>query len=174
MNSNKKMINSNLKKKDNKLKNMRFWRAVRRVLNFVGYVITALSVLLGLSIVICIFCVDYIPDIADFVVSGISGIIALIAVIRIFVSKEKEYVWLGTSYILVMIIGVLLFVVIGVKIENPAKIARIISLISLVITVISELFLNLRNDYRRDLEFDKESIRKFEKLENGRATDNYD
>ena len=87
MNFNKKIINSNLKKKEHKLEKMRFWRGLRLILNFLGYVVTALSVLLGLGIVICIFCVDYIPDIADFVVSGISGVIALIAVIRIFVSK---------------------------------------------------------------------------------------
>lgn len=108
---------------------------------------------LGLAIPVIVFCVfagtlayllfyqhmSEVANVIDFIVAMMSVVVLIISYARSKMDERKQYLWVSSTYILLLTIGLIIFMVVAVKIKSVSSIARVLSCICLVITVIQEI-----------------------------------
>ena len=171
MNNSKKIVNSNEEIKNNTIKkdesNLKIQKIVNRVvlcLLFIPY-----------GVFVCTIFVLYryqsMQDVAttiDFVIASNSIFVLIVCNLKnrgIF--KKKKYLWYSTIYIFLMTFGLIASMIAGILLQKAGEIARLLSIICLIITMLIELV----DATRTDCDFYRDGEKKLEaKIEKDKKT----
>ena len=162
MNSAKNYIKSQENKKSKKVKEKETWLAIQKVTNRMGLVFPV--------IVFCIFAgtilyllkyqfMDEMANITDFIVATMSFAVLIVAYIR------TRYIWISSVYILLLTVGMVIFMLVALKVEDVGSKARMLSCICLGITIAQEIISIVKIEHEINVEGEhrqEDAIKKIE------------
>ena len=168
MNSAKNYIKSQENKKSKKVKEKETWLAMQKVTNRMGLVFPV--------IVFCIFAgtilyllkyqfMDEMANITDFIVATMSFAVLIVAYIRTRLDKKKQYIWISSVYILLLTVGMVIFMLVALKVEDVGSKARMLSCICLGITIAQEIISIVKIEHEINVEGEhrqEDAIKKIE------------
>ena len=139
MNGSKNIVNSNEETKNNTIEKDESYLKLQKIVNRVG---------------LCLFKLyinQSIQDVAntiDFVIASNSIFVLIVSNLKNRgVFKKKKFLWYSTTYILLMTIGLIVSMITGDFIQKAGEIARLLSIICLIITILIELVDATKTDY---------------------------
>lgn len=134
---------------------------------------------LGLAIPVIVFCVfagalvyllfyqhmSEVANVIDFIVAMMSVVVLIISYARSKMDERKQYLWVSTTYILLLTIGLIIFIVVAIKIKSVSSIARVLSCICLGITIIQEIIGITKIEHKINVEGEHKLEEKIKRLE---------
>lgn len=165
----KNYIKSQENKKSKKVKEKETWLAIQKVTNRMGLVFPV--------IVFCIFAgtilyllkyqfMDEMANITDFIVATMSFAVLIVAYIRTRLDKKKQYIWISSVYILLLTVGMVIFMLVALKVEDVGSKGPVCSLvICLGITIAQEIISIVKIEHEINVEGEhrqEDAIKKIE------------
>ena len=139
---------------------------------------------LGLAIPVIVFCVlvgmlvhllvyqhmSEVADVIDFIVAMMSVVVLIISYARSKMDERKQYLWVSSTYILLLTIGLIIFIVVAIKFKNVSGIARVLSCVCLGITIIQEIIGITKIEHKINVEGEHKQEEKIKRMESENNT----
>ncbi len=155
--------------KDNeKVERDKMYLIIQKVMNRLGLVIPAIVFSLFIGALAYLMYYQFIPEVAnviDFIVAMMSVVVLIISYARSKMDERKQYLWVGSTYILLLTIGLIIFMVVAIKIKNVSSIARVLSCICLGITIIQEIIGITKIEHKINIEGEHKQEEKIKRME---------
>lgn len=104
-------------------------------------------------------------NVIDFIVAMMSVVVLIISYARSKMDERKQYLWVSSTYILFLTIGLIIFMVAAIKIKNISSIARVLSCICLVLTMIQEIIGIIKIEHKINVEGERKQEEKIKRME---------
>lgn len=151
MNGSKKIVNNNEENKNNTIEKDESNLKMQKIANRVG--LCLLFILYGVF-VWAIFelyrnqSMQAVANTIDFVIASNSIFVLIVCNLKNRgVFKKKKFLWYSATYILLMTIGLLVSMITGIYLQKAGEIARLLSIICLLITILIEIVDATKTDY---------------------------
>ena len=155
--------------KDNeKVERDKMYLIIQKVMNRLGLVIPAIVFSLFIGALAYLMYYQFIPEVAnviDFIVAMMSVVVLIISYARSKMDERKQYLWVSSTYILLLTIGLIIFMVVAIKIKNVSSIARVLSCICLGITIIQEIIGITKIEHKINIEGEHKQEEKIKRME---------
>lgn len=168
MNSSKNIVKNQEIKKENRLAKKRFWYKVQKNLNRIELIFPIVGVVICFLGVIYLFRFqddNIIGGILDFSIATLSSFVLLFSVINDKLSDKAKYIFMDSLYILLTLVGFVIVLILGMKLENPSTIGRTLSFICLFASLILEIKKVLHHNHDRNLEQEKKKQEEINNIE---------
>lgn len=151
MNGSKNIVNSNEETKNNTIEKDESYLKLQKIVNRVGLCLLFIPYVAFVWALFKLYLNQSIQDVAntiDFVIASNSIFVLIVSNLKNRgVFKKKKFLWYSTTYILLMTIGLIVSMITGDFIQKAGEIARLLSIICLVITILIELVDATKTDY---------------------------
>ena len=141
---------------------------IQKVINRLGLVIPAIVFSVFIGALAYLLYYQFIPQVAnviDFIVAMMSVVVLIISYARSKMDERKQYLWVSSTYILFLTIGLIIFMVAAIKIKNISSIARVLSCICLVLTMIQEIIGIIKIEHKINVEGERKQEEKIKRME---------
>lgn len=168
MNSSKNIVKNQEIKKESRLAKKRFWYKVQKNLNRIELIFPIVGVVICFLGFIYLFRFqddNIIGGILDFSIATLSSFVLLFSVINDKLSDKAKYIFMDSLYILLTLVGFVIVLILGMKLENPSTIGRTLSFICLFASLILEIKKVLHHNHDRNLEQEKKKQEEINNIE---------
>lgn len=167
MNSARQYVKDQETKRKKKFNSKKNYLKTSKVINGVELTFPIVVWLFFVGVVIYLMKYQGIKEIGttiDFIIAGMSIAIMLMTHIRESLRIHRNSIWIvGSIYIILMTVGLIVLMIIGVELKDAGAIARILSFIALIITAAKEIMEVVKLEHTKNNEWEQkqeEQIRK--------------
>lgn len=155
-------------KDDKNVEKNKRYLIIQKIINRLGLVLppTVFCVFVGALMYLLYY--QFIPEVTnviDFIVAMMSVAVLIISYARSKMDERKQYLWASSTYILLLTVGLIIFMVVAIKIKNVSSLARVLSCICLGITVIQEILGIIRIEHKINIEGEHKQEEKIKRME---------
>ena len=153
---------------DKKVKEKETWLAIQKVTNRMGLVFPVIVFCLFAGTILYLLKYQFMTEVAnitDFIVATMSFAVLIVSYIRTRLDKKKQYIWISSVYILLLTVGLVIFMLVALKVEDVGSKARMLSCICLGITIAQEIISIVKIEHEINVEGEhrqEDAIKKIE------------
>lgn len=173
MNGAKNYIKSQKNKKAKIVKQKKMWLAIKKVVNRIGLVFPIIVFCVFGGMIVYLLKYQSMTDIAnitDFIVATMSIAVMVVSYIRTKVDKRNQYIWVSLTYILLLTVGFIVFMVVALHIKDAGSIARMLSCSCLGITIAQEIISIVKVEHEINVEGEHKQEDVIKKIESESIT----
>lgn len=155
-------------KNTEKVERDKVYLVIQKAVNRLELVIPVIVFSLFIGALAYLLYYQFIPEVAnviDFIVAMMSVVVLIISYARSKMDERKQYLWVSSTYILFLTVGLIIFIVAAIKIKNVSSMARVLSCICLGITIIQEIIGIIKIEHKINVEGEHEQEEKIKRME---------
>ena len=152
MNNTSNLVKQNARVKEKKIARDRNSLKIQKIVNRIGlsFVFLVFGVFVwALGYMYFYQSIQEVATTVDFVIASIAILVLVVSNLKNRGKfKKKKYLWYSTTYILLMTIGLVVAMLVGISFQKVGELARLLSLLGLVLTILIELIDATITDYK--------------------------
>lgn len=168
MNSAENYVKSQSIKKAKEVKKNKMWLSILKMVNRVGLMIPVSVFFLFAGVLVYLLFYQFVVGVAnviDFIVAVMSVSVLIVSYVRGKLDERKQYVRSSLIYILLLTIGLIVFIVGAINIEDVGNVARVLSCVCLGITIGQEIIDIVKTEHKINVEEEHKQAQKIEMIE---------